>query len=218
MRVCVCVFACVCVHVCVCVCVCVCVDVCVCVCARERIAVTPTVEPSLPLDTFQRGSKSVNRGGSHAYQRGLSPAVSCRRASMVQSPHTSACLSPTTPAHIPTQFGVGQNTPLRREGDALRVPHLELPIRARLPNHQPAESDQIACLDPLDFYRGAPESGDLQCTPGISKSTVCSHSGPARLLYRATRPQHQTLASKGSNPDHGPAPTGLPRSQEIAPS
>ena len=38
--------------------------------------------------------------------------------------------------------------------------------------HQSSQRDQIACLNPLDFYSSAPESGDLRCKPGTSRTTV----------------------------------------------
>ena len=42
--------------------------------------------------------------------------------------------------------------------------------------YQPAESDRIVFSNPLDLNRSSPESDDLQCRPGVSKTTICSHS------------------------------------------
>ena len=35
---------------------------------------------------------------------------------------------------------------------------------------------QILCFEPPDLYRSSPESGDLQCEPGVSKTTIWFHS------------------------------------------
>ena len=42
--------------------------------------------------------------------------------------------------------------------------------------HQPLEWGQLAFSIRLDLYRSSPESGDMQCKPGVSKPTICSHS------------------------------------------
>ena len=46
---------------------------------------------------------------------------------------------------------------------------------------RPAESDHIACFNSHDSYRSSPESGDLQCDPGVSKTAICSRFEGCRI-------------------------------------
>ena len=38
--------------------------------------------------------------------------------------------------------------------------------------HQPAKSDHIVCFNSLELFRNSLQSGDLQCKPGVSKTTI----------------------------------------------
>ena len=43
-------------------------------------------------------------------------------------------------------------------------------------NYRTGLAGQIAFSNPRDLHLSSPESGDLQCQPGVSTSTMCSHS------------------------------------------
>ena len=51
----------------------------------------------------------------------------------------------------------------------------KLRLRATATN-QPSERDQISFSQLLDLYRNSPESGELQCKPGLSKTAISRHS------------------------------------------